>query len=192
VRAFVATRGDAPWIVVFTSDHGEAFGEHGAIHHGQGLYDEQVHVPAWFAFSPGALSPEEETNLRAASTRATTHLDLLPTLLDVLGVLDTFALDPYRKPLRGRSLLRPLAPFEALPITNCTAMFPCPVSTWGMLGENRTLLAQPWDNDWRCVQHARLPLADEGAPAGDAACLALRAASHAHYVELPNHAKNPP
>jgi glucan phosphoethanolaminetransferase (alkaline phosphatase superfamily) len=191
VRAFVATRGDAPWIVVLTSDHGEAFGEHGAIHHGQGLYDEQVHVPAWIAFSPGALSADEETNLRAASTRATTHLDLLPTLLDALGVLDAFALDPYRKPLRGRSLLRPLAAFEPIPITNCTAMFPCPVSTWGMLGEDRTLVAQPWDNDWRCVQHARLPVGAETAPPDDAACKALRSASRAHFPELPNHAKNP-
>jgi glucan phosphoethanolaminetransferase (alkaline phosphatase superfamily) len=203
IRAFVETRGGAPWIVLLTSDHGEAFGEHGAIHHGQSLYDEQVHVPAWIAFSPGALRTEEERNLRAASTRATTHLDLLPTLLDALGVLDTFALDPYRKRLRGRSLLRPLAAFEPIPITNCTAMFPCPVSTWGMLGEDRTLLAQPWDNDWRCVQHAPFdwarpardelgrPARDELASPGDAACEELRAASRQRFTELPNHTRNP-
>jgi glucan phosphoethanolaminetransferase (alkaline phosphatase superfamily) len=189
VRAFVASRGNAPWMVVLTSDHGEAFGEHGAIHHGQSLYDEQIHVPAWIAFSPGALGADEEASLRVASARATTHLDLLPTLLDALGVLDTFALDPYRKPLRGRSLLRPLAAFDPIPITNCTAMFPCPVSTWGMLGEDRTLIAQPWDNDWRCVQHAHLP-AGELAPGDDAACKALRSASRAHFAELPNHARN--
>ncbi len=190
VRAFVETRGTAPWMVVLTSDHSEAFGEHGAIHHGQSLYDEQVHVPAWIAFSPGALTAEEAASLRAARTHATTHLDLLPTLLDALGVLDTFALDPYRRPLRGRSLLRSLAAFDAIPITNCTAMFPCPVSTWGMLGEDRTLLAQPWDNDWRCVQHARVPGGTELAPADDAACQALRTTSRAHFAELPNHARN--
>jgi glucan phosphoethanolaminetransferase (alkaline phosphatase superfamily) len=191
IRRFVETRGSAPWIVVLTSDHGEAFGEHGAIHHGQSLYDEQVHVPAWIAFSPGALSQEEERNLRAASTRATTHLDLLPTLLDAYGVLDTFALEPYRRALRGRSLLRPLGALEPIPITNCTAMFPCPVSTWGMLGEDRTLLAQPWDNDWKCVQHARVPPGTaELVALDDPACARLRAASRAHFFELPNHAPN--
>src|SRR5207253_6768378 len=32
-------------LLVVTGDHGEAFGEHGSIGHGQDLYEEQVHVP---------------------------------------------------------------------------------------------------------------------------------------------------
>lgn len=32
-------------IVVFAGDHGEAFGEHGPIHHSSSVYDEQVRVP---------------------------------------------------------------------------------------------------------------------------------------------------
>ncbi|MFZ0959521.1 MAG: sulfatase [Terriglobia bacterium] len=32
-------------IVIITSDHGEAFGEHGAYGHGNSLYREEVHVP---------------------------------------------------------------------------------------------------------------------------------------------------
>src|SRR5262249_45123760 len=34
-RAFHESQGDRPHVVIFTSDHGEAFGEHWAIHHGQ-------------------------------------------------------------------------------------------------------------------------------------------------------------
>ncbi len=32
-------------VVVLTSDHGESFGEHGLIYHGNGLHRDQVHVP---------------------------------------------------------------------------------------------------------------------------------------------------
>lgn len=32
-------------VVIFTSDHGEAFGEHGFFKHNNSLYDEEIHVP---------------------------------------------------------------------------------------------------------------------------------------------------
>lgn len=32
-------------IVIVTSDHGESFGDHGLVHHGNSLYREQTHVP---------------------------------------------------------------------------------------------------------------------------------------------------
>src|SRR5262249_30572455 len=63
VRAFTAHAGNRPWFVIFTSDHGESFGEHGAIHHGQNLYDEQVRVPGWIAAGQGALTEKEERAL---------------------------------------------------------------------------------------------------------------------------------
>lgn len=43
-RLVEQTRGDDPTIV-FHSDHGEAFGEHGSYGHRQVLYEENVHVP---------------------------------------------------------------------------------------------------------------------------------------------------
>ena len=45
VDAFAAASGDRPWRVVVTSDHGEHFGEHGLLGHGQGLWEETQHVP---------------------------------------------------------------------------------------------------------------------------------------------------
>ena len=66
-------------IVVVTSDHGEAFGEHGVRRHGFSLYEEELHVPLiWRA--PGLI----------ASGRRVQQLvglvDVVPTLLDLLGI----------------------------------------------------------------------------------------------------------
>src|SRR4029078_9852796 len=91
VRWFWGAQGSSPHVVVFTSDHGEAFGEHGAIHHGQNLYDEQIHVPGFIA-ARGLLWAEEARALEGAKGEFVTHFDVLPTILDALGVLDHFAI----------------------------------------------------------------------------------------------------
>ena len=187
VRAFLARQGAAPWIIVFTSDHGEAFGEHGAIHHGQSLYDEQIHVPGWIASGNGALTDDEAAHLRGWESRSTTHLDLLPTMLDALGVLDGIAMDPYRGGLAGRSLLRPYSPMAAaIPISNCTAIFPCALDVWGMLRDDRAVMAQPWDNDFRCID---LVSGVEVAPMSRE-CARLREDSKAFFPTLPNRRPN--
>ncbi|MEP7124463.1 MAG: sulfatase-like hydrolase/transferase [Byssovorax sp.] len=187
VRAFLSRQGELPWIIVFTSDHGEAFGEHGAIHHGQSLYDEQIHVPGWIASGNGALTDDERANLRGWENRYATHLDLLPTLLDALGVLDGIAMDPYRRELAGRSLLRPYSPMaRAIPISNCTAIFPCALNVWGMLRDDHAVVGQPWDYGFRCVNFAT---GDDAAPMADA-CLQLREDSKAFFPTLPNRRPN--
>jgi hypothetical protein len=184
LRAFFDRTKGGPWAVVFTSDHGEAFGEHGAIHHGQNLYDEQIHVPAFVA---GTLGEGELTRLRAHGDAWLTHLDLMPTILDLYGALGTYALAPYEPAFAGRSLLAPPAPMRApVPITNCTAMFPCPLSTWGLLFEDRALEAQRWDGDWKCVDLAR----DAEVDLRDPSCRLLRESSKARFPELPNRRPN--
>ncbi len=64
-------------LVVFTSDHGEAFGEHGTREHGQSLHREVVHVPLVVA-APGISSREIDAYVRL--------LDIMPTILDAVGV----------------------------------------------------------------------------------------------------------
>ncbi len=179
--------GAAPWIIVFTSDHGEAFGEHSAIHHGQSLYDEQIHVPGWIASGNGALRGDEVANLRAWESRPATHLDLLPTMLDALGVLDGIAMDPYRGDLAGRSLLRPYAPMAAaIPISNCTAIFPCALNVWGMMKDDHAVTARPWDSRFRCVDFTS---GEDDAPM-DGECARLREDSKAFFPLLPNRRPN--
>src|SRR5690606_23635516 len=64
-------------IVVITSDHGEAFGDHQNSRHGATVYEEELHVPL-LVFGPGIV----------AGTRVTpvSLVELLPTLLALAGL----------------------------------------------------------------------------------------------------------
>lgn len=185
VRQFLAKVGSSPYVILFTSDHGEAFGEHGAIHHGQNLYREQIHVPAWIVAGNGALDTDELAAVRAYEGSLTTHLDLLPTLLDVVGVLRGGALESHRKAMAGRSLIRPRRPLGVVPLTNCTELFRCPLDTWGVMDEKGELTAQAWDADWKCVAAGGSPLEPL-----DPACVVLRARSRGWFPTKPNGAGN--
>jgi arylsulfatase A-like enzyme len=77
-------------IVVLASDHGEAFLEHGDVHHCHELYETSVGTPLILR-----LPEARSAGRRQAVVQ---NLDVLPTLLDYLGV-DT---SPYR--FSGRSL----------------------------------------------------------------------------------------
>lgn len=69
-----------PWgartVIVVTSDHGEAFGEHGITRHAHELWEELVRVPLFFSM-PGQ-KPRTIDEPRSA-------VDLVPTFLDLLG-----------------------------------------------------------------------------------------------------------
>jgi membrane-anchored protein YejM (alkaline phosphatase superfamily) len=72
---FERTRGKAP-LVVFTGDHGEEFRQKGHIAHGSAVTREQIHVPAiWLG--PGVP--------KGRFTAPTSHADVVPTLLSLLG-----------------------------------------------------------------------------------------------------------
>jgi choline-sulfatase len=64
-------------VVIITSDHGEAFGEHGMIRHGFELWEELVRVPL-IVRVPG-VTPRHVQTRRSA-------IDLAPTILDLCGV----------------------------------------------------------------------------------------------------------
>jgi len=64
-------------VVVFTSDHGEALGEHGAWGHGLNLYQEGVLVPLLLR-GPGVP--------RGEASDPAQLLDLGPTVLELMGV----------------------------------------------------------------------------------------------------------
>ncbi len=76
VRLFRAARPGAT--VVLSSDHGEAFGEHGARFHGSSLHEEQARVPLIWS-TPGLLEPHR--------VEAAVDLpDVAPTWLAALGL----------------------------------------------------------------------------------------------------------
>jgi len=66
-------------LVIFTSDHGEEFLEHGGVTHGKTLYRELLHVPLIARLPNGARKGRTEA-------RVVQHADLLPSILDVIGV----------------------------------------------------------------------------------------------------------
>jgi arylsulfatase A-like enzyme len=79
-------------VVIFTGDHGEAFGEHGFYFHGREIWDEVVRVPL-VIYVPG-LKPR-------TVARRMSNVDLAPTVLDLAGA-------PEDAGARGRSLLAEL------------------------------------------------------------------------------------
>ncbi len=76
--------------VVFLSDHGEELMDHGGLLHGYTVFEEQLHVPLLIR-SPG-VEP-------GVVDRVTRQVDVLPTLLALLGVEESL-------PLQGQSLLQ--------------------------------------------------------------------------------------
>lgn len=67
-------------LIVLTSDHGEALGEHGTVGHVVNLYDELLHVPLIMKF------PGDERDLRIMSTRRdlVRHVDIAPTVMELI------------------------------------------------------------------------------------------------------------
>lgn len=81
-------------LVIVTSDHGEAFGEHGNLGHGNSLFQEEIAVPL-IVLLPGRVGKGRRID------RPASLIDVFPTILDALGL----GLPPG---LPGRSLLADL------------------------------------------------------------------------------------
>jgi arylsulfatase A-like enzyme len=77
-------------LVVLTADHGEQFGEHGKMGHGESLHNRVLHVPLALRW-PGHIRP-------GASDTVVQLVDVMPTILDLAGSEIPPGLD-------GRSLL---------------------------------------------------------------------------------------
>jgi arylsulfatase A-like enzyme len=85
-------------LIVLTSDHGDAFGEHGVISHSTAPYDELVRVP-WIIKLPGNRLAGEVVSDQVSL------VDVLPTLLDAVGINDLTAISGCSRfpELRGAS-----------------------------------------------------------------------------------------
>jgi arylsulfatase len=84
---------DKNTLIVFVSDHGEEFKEHGGLGHGWTLYEEQLRL-AFFLSHPALASGARQI------VEPVSGVDVLPTLLDLIGVkiprdLDGISLAPW-------------------------------------------------------------------------------------------------
>lgn len=66
-------------VIVFLSDHGEEFLDHGHWAHGRTLYSEQLHIPLLVKL-PGQIAGGKRV------TSVAQHIDLVPTILATAGV----------------------------------------------------------------------------------------------------------
>jgi arylsulfatase A-like enzyme len=145
--------GLAKTVVVITSDHGEAFREHGSEGHARDLHSEVVDVPVIialpFLLDPGIVVEERVSNI-----------DVLPTLLDLVG------LPPLPK-ADGKSLV-PLI-LSAAAAEPADDSFRRPVLAyldrrWGSTKEPPQPLVSVTDGDlrlmWRVKQPKRTQLFD--------------------------------
>jgi glucan phosphoethanolaminetransferase (alkaline phosphatase superfamily) len=137
-------------VIIFTSDHGEAFREHGQLGHTGSILDEEIHVPFWIDAPPGTLTEAEASAIVALRDEPVFHTDVTPTILDLLGLWDAPALTSHKKAMVGSSLLRPRPPAKPLSLTNCSGIWGCAFRNWGMMQGGLKLEGREWDNQWHC------------------------------------------
>jgi arylsulfatase A-like enzyme len=70
---------DRNTLLIFVSDHGEEFREHGGVRHGRTLFDEVLRIPLFIHDATGRLRPGRVETLVSI-------LDILPTLGEYLGL----------------------------------------------------------------------------------------------------------
>lgn len=131
--------------VIFTSDHGDMAGEHGIPFKGPWMYDGVVRVPLVIVppqhkyTGNRKLQDRAVNNLPAKCDQLVSHIDLVPTILDLAGI-------PSDDALPGRSLM-PAVRGESTPRND--AVF----AEWYSAGKLRTPIRMIRTADWKYVHN---------------------------------------
>jgi membrane-anchored protein YejM (alkaline phosphatase superfamily) len=159
-------------VVVFVSDHGEEFREHGGMYHLTSLFDDQVRIPGWLVAGPRALEPAQRDALAAWADRRTFTRDVHTTILDLLGVLDRRPDFPYAGRLAGRSLLRaPPADEPPVPLSTASGVWEPDIIKYGVMAGD-VLAVRGVTPHWDCYDAQRDPGQHDG-KARNLACYGL-------------------
>jgi membrane-anchored protein YejM (alkaline phosphatase superfamily) len=178
-----ASRPGPRTIVIYTSDHGEAFREHGQLGHTTSLFEEEIHVPTWVDAPPGTLTDEEREAIGAAKHALVWHVDFAPTVLDLMGLAEAPSLSTYRARMVGTSLLRKERTNAVLPLTNCTDTWGCGFRNWGAIQRKVKIEAREFDDQWHCYDVGIDP--NEAHDLGPDSCPELRRAVLGTFGRLP-------
>lgn len=159
-------------VVVFVSDHGEEFREHGGNYHLTTLFDEQLRIPGWLLAGERALDPAERQGLAAWSDRRTFTRDVHATLLDLLSVFDSRSRMPFASRLLGRSLLRPPdgGADPIVPLSTATGVWEPDIVRYGAMSGDLLAVSGP-RGPWICYDAAQDP--GQHRTSSDLRCLAL-------------------
>ena len=108
-------------LIISTADHGEALGEHGYKGHVHTFFEEEAHVPMWIHLPDSLLqNPTLLKTLQANADgqNAVANTDIVPTVLQLIG-LDTHpSVQESLRRLPGQSLGRPLPPHRPVIMQN--------------------------------------------------------------------------
>jgi arylsulfatase A-like enzyme len=138
-------------VVVFTSDHGEAFWEHGqGCEHGCSVFEEEIRIPTWIDAPPGTLSDDESTALRSAKTTPFFHVDLAATLIDLLGLWEASSLSPYRQFMIGQPLTRGGREQRIIPLSNVSHVWERGLPSYGLMQGTKKLAGMHRDGVFSC------------------------------------------
>jgi Sulfatase len=170
-------------VIVYTSDHGEAFREHWQLGHTSSLYDEEIKVPGWVDAPEGTLSPREEAALRAAEGELAWHFDLPATMLDLMGVWDDPGLAPFKRDMVGNPLTRSRRTTTPVPLQNCSWIWECGFRNWGLMQGPLKLEAREWDDAFHCFDVLKDP--EERIDLGEDACAPLGDIARATFGPMP-------
>jgi arylsulfatase A-like enzyme len=170
-------RASADWdhtVVVFLSDHGEQFREHGGLYHNHSLFDEELRVPGWLVGGPSALDDAQRTALRSHAGQRTYMQDVHETVIDLFGVESERATLPFASLVTGRSLLRErgAGPGPTVLLATATSVWEPDDARFGATADERALVGAP--GAFACFDTQRDP--KERSPLGPHACDDLRAA----------------
>ena len=174
-------------VIIYTSDHGEAFREHGNMGHTSSVLEEEIHVPGWVYAPPDTITDDERSSIASKRNQPLTHLDLTQTMLDLLGVHDAKEIQGYLAATSGRSLLRPGLDESQVTLTNCAGVWSCAFENWGALQGWRKIEAREWDTHWRCFDLQADPA--EQHDLGERACPELVSFVRAQFKRLPGRVK---
>jgi arylsulfatase A-like enzyme len=161
-------------MIVVTSDHGEAFQEHGSEGHARNLYKEVIQVP-WIISLPFALEPGIVIDERVE------NIDVWPTLLDLLG------LPPLVQP-DGRSMVSSILAAGGAPVEGDPAADRRPTAVsqldryWGQRDKTKPLVAMIEGEKrlmWWADDSEPAELYDTGADPGEQANLYKKDAAEA-------------
>ena len=180
VRALRASARWADTVVVFLSDHGEQFREHGGLYHNHSLFDEELRVPGWLVAGPDALDEAQRAALRTHAGHRTYMQDVHETVVDLLGVESARATLPFANLVTGRSLLRERSPGPGptVLLATATSVWEPDDARFGATADERALIGAP--GSLACFDTDRDP--KERSALAPPACDDLRAAVSPTFV----------
>lgn len=180
VRELRKTERGKRTIVIYTADHGEAWGEHGSWTHTFDLFGEQINVPLWIDAPEGALRDDQRNELtRGAQSRPAYTADVTATVLDLLGALDEPNFKEQVSKLAGASLIRPRPTSRDIVLSNCPPFRGCFPESFGVVRWPLKYHYFGRDNDSSCANMLSDPA--EKAQLHPDRCKDMRAIVEKHY-----------